>query len=95
MPEYPLTKGELNELAARGLLASVSFSGASAAFTVWLGIAQGVAFADSVKPEVIAYWAAWQMAAGYAAIVLGLLGLVFTGWNGLRIRDIKKETNHG
>ncbi|HEX4694979.1 hypothetical protein [Sphingomonas sp.] len=95
MREYPLTKGELNELASRSFLATLSFSGASAAFTVWLGIVQGLAFADVVKPEVKAYWEAWQTAAGWTAIALGIAGLGFTVWNGLRIRDIINETDHG
>ncbi|RYE03222.1 MAG: hypothetical protein EOP61_05525 [Sphingomonadales bacterium] len=95
MREYPLTKGELHELASRSFLSTLGFSGASAAFTVWLGIVQGMAFADTIKPEVKAYWQAWQSAAGWASIVLFAFGAAMMVWNGLRVREIIKETDHG
>lgn len=95
MREYPLTKGELHELASRSFLSTLGFSGGSAAFTVWLGIVQGMAFADTVKPEVKAYWQAWQSAAGWASIVLCAFGAAMMIWNGLRVREIIRETDHG
>jgi hypothetical protein len=95
MKEYPLTKGELRELGAVGIFATLFFSLSSFCTAVWLDIVRDLAFASvETKESVKTYWQAWQTASGWAAIAFAVIGLVFLGFGYFRVREIIRETNH-
>lgn len=95
MKEYPLSKGELRELGAVGIFATLFFSLASFSGAVWLDIVRDLAFASPETTESIkAYWGAWKTASGWAAISCAAIGVMFLGFGYFRVREIIRETTH-
>lgn len=94
MKAYALTEDELTTLGAIQGLAALFFSLAGIACGIWLSIKLQLAFAGNVTPETLGYWEGLKTAAGWIAIGCAALGFVLFGFNGFRVRKIKKGTVH-
>lgn len=95
MKEYPLTEGELNELAGLGLLATACFSLAAGAFGFAIDVSKDVAFATDLPATAVTFWETLRGVALALAGVLTLCGGGFV-WRGRsRLSAIKRETDHG
>lgn len=95
MREYPLTEGELNELAALGIGATCCLSVAGAMVGFALDVAKDVALADTAPATVRSFWNGVEIAGWVGGAVFALAGLLLILRGRSRLRKIKSETDHG
>lgn len=95
MKEYPLTEGELNELAGIGMLATVCFSLAAALFGFAVDVSKDIAFSTALPATVATFWGALRGGAMVLAVILALVGGAFVLRGRSRLNAIKRETDHG
>jgi hypothetical protein len=93
MKEYPLTEGELNELATLGIGATIAFAIMSALLGFAVDVTKDFAFED-VPAAAKSFWSGLRLAALLFAAASGALGigLLWRGRN--RLRQIKRSTRH-
>src|SRR5438128_353416 len=56
MKEYPLTKGDMRDLAKTGVAATVCFSFASGLFGFMVNLAKDLSLAQGVPDKVVGFW---------------------------------------
>jgi hypothetical protein len=89
---FPIYEGEMFELGSTGVLASIAFSGATYFVSLGVDLAQQLAFNETGKAEVLAFWQAsrnWSFGLGALCAIVGL-GLFAFGAN--KIRNILNRT---
>ena len=94
MKEYPLTKGDMRDLAKTGAAATGFFAISSACFGYMVNLAKDLALAQNVPDKVAGFWNAiwWGTLAG--SIIFALLGIVAVIDGRIRLREIERETRH-
>lgn len=95
MKEYPLTEGELNELAYTGGFGTLFFSLAAFLLGLWIDVSKDIALSPEVSEAERAFWNAVKVGCLIGAAVAVLIAVLMF-WRGYhRLSQIKKETKHG
>jgi len=94
MKEYPLTKGDMRDLAKTGLAATICFSFASGLFGFIVNLSKDLAFASNLPEKVIAFWDAIWWCSVAAMLVFAVFGGLAVRDGRMRIKEIEDETDH-
>lgn len=92
LKEYPLTEGDMRELAGVGVIATLLFSLSSGLFGFWVNVSKDLAFAQGVPDKTIAFWEAARIFSLIAAIVLAGIGGLAIYYGQFRLSSIMRET---
>lgn len=95
MKEYPLTEGELNELAFTGGFGTLAASASAFLFGLWIDVSKDVAMASDLTEAERAFWGAVNAACLIGTVVAAFFAALMF-WRGhSRLGEIKKSTDHG
>jgi hypothetical protein len=94
MKEYPLTKGDMRDLAKTGAAATACFAVASGFFGFMVNLAKDLSLAQAVPEKVVAFWNAIWWSALVGAVIFAAFGAAALIDGRLRLREIERETEH-
>lgn len=94
MKEYPLTKGDMRDLAKTGIVATACFAVASGLFGFMINLAKDLSLAQGTPEKVVGFWNAVWWCALLGSVVFAFFGAfaIFDGKSCLR--EIERETKH-
>lgn len=94
MKEYPLTDGEMRELGAVGVVTTLCFAIGTGCLGFALNVSENFAFSQNIPKDVFVFWNTLRTEAFIATVVLYTFGIISIIYTGVRVRKIKRETEH-
>jgi hypothetical protein len=94
MKEYPLTKGDMRDLAKTGIAATVCFSFSTGLFGFMINLAKDLSLAQGAPEKVVGFWNAIWWSALVGSLIFAVLGIAAILDGRWRLKEIEEETQH-